>query len=124
MNDRQDAEKSTILATYASRRDAEVARDYLADHDLRTFVSADDAGGMHPQMQRPNGVKLIGMSSAAEEARMLLQEADLAPPAQEHPAADRADPHPSNGWMRSSGLTTAVFIIAILVVVLVLLGIV
>jgi len=75
----RDTEKTTILATYPTRRDAEMARDCLADADIQAFVSSDDAGGMHPQMQRPHGVKLVGMRSAAQQARSLLAEANLLP---------------------------------------------
>jgi hypothetical protein len=75
----RDTEETTILATYPTRRDAEMARDYLADADIRAFVSSDDAGGMHPQMQRPHGVKLVGMSGTAQQARSLLEDANLLP---------------------------------------------
>lgn len=74
-----DAEETTVFATYSARRHAEMARDYLADADIQAFVSSDDAGGMHPQMQRPHGVKLVGMRDAAQRARSLLNNADLLP---------------------------------------------
>jgi hypothetical protein len=79
MNSVPDTEKTTVLATYTTRRDAEMARDYLADADLQSFVKTDDAGGMHPQLQRPHGVKLVGMSGTAQRARSLLEEAGLLP---------------------------------------------
>jgi hypothetical protein len=73
------SEETTILATYTARRDAEMARDYLDDAGIRTFVRADDAGGMHPQLQRAHGVKLVGMRGVAPRAREMLAEADLLP---------------------------------------------
>lgn len=79
MSNGRDAEETTVIATYTTRRDAEVARDYLADADIRSFVSSDDAGGMHPQMQAPHGVKLVGMSQRASRAREKLDEANLLP---------------------------------------------
>lgn len=68
-----------MFAIYSTRRDAEVAREYLQRENIEAFVQADDAGGMHPQMQRPHGVKLVGMSSAAQDAYEVLDEAGLLP---------------------------------------------
>jgi len=79
MTSAPDTEKTAILATYTTRRDAEMARDYLADVDIQAFVKTDDAGGMHPQLQRPHGVKLVGMSGTARRARSLLADAGLLP---------------------------------------------
>ena len=79
MNTVPDTEKTTVLATYTTRRDAEMARDYLADADVQSFVKTDDAGGMHPQLQRPHGVKLVGMSGTAQRARSILEDAGLLP---------------------------------------------
>ena len=76
--DRSD-EETTVFAIYSTRRDAEVAQDYLRDENIETFVRADDAGGMYPQMQRPHGVKLVGMRSSAQDAYEALNEADLLP---------------------------------------------
>jgi hypothetical protein len=88
MSNGHDDEETTILATYTTRRDAEVAREYLDDAGIRAFVQSDDAGGMHPQMQRPNGVKLIGMSGSAQEARSLLETAGFLPDDGQRPAED------------------------------------
>jgi len=79
MSPNRSNEETTVFAIYSSRHDAEVAQDYLRDRDIDTFVRADDAGGMHPQMQRPHGVKLVGMSSAAQDAYEALNKADLLP---------------------------------------------
>jgi hypothetical protein len=53
------AERTTVIATYSSRRDAEIARDRLEDERIESFVAADDAGGMHPQLQQTQGVDLV-----------------------------------------------------------------
>lgn len=87
----QTDERTTVIATYSTRRDAEVARDYLDDADIRTFVSTDDAGGMHPQMQRPHGVKLVGLEGTAQQAYDRLQEADLLPSEGHGPSPDRTE---------------------------------
>ncbi len=90
MTNARSSEESTVIATYSTRRDAEVAKDYLSDEGIQTFVSTDDAGGMHPQMQRPHGVKLVGMSSIAPEAREMLEEVGLLPSSGEaDPPEDR-----------------------------------
>lgn len=117
-----DSEETTVVATYSARRNAEVARDYLADADIRAFVSSDDAGGMHPQLQRPHGVKLVGMRDTARRARVLLDEASLLP------AADDLDaPAPDAGsevedW--ASTVYGGVLLLGALALVLVLLMIV
>jgi len=95
MTNIHDDEETAILATYTTRRDAEMAREYLDDAGIRAFVQTDDAGGMYPQMQRPHGVKLVGMSGSAREARSLLETAGLLPDDGRRPdedgLADEAD---------------------------------
>lgn len=79
MSNGRSSEETTVFAIYSRRRDAEVAKEYLRGKNIEAFVQSDDAGGMHPQMQRPNGVKLVGMSSAAQDAYEALDDADLLP---------------------------------------------
>jgi hypothetical protein len=73
----RDSERTTLLATYPSRRDAEVARNRLEAHDISSFVTADDAGGMHVEMQLTNGVKLLVLEGDAREAHEILQDANM-----------------------------------------------
>ena len=68
MSCNRSGERATVFAIYSTRRAAERAREYLDDADIEAFVQADDTGGMHPQMQRPHGGKLVGMRSAARDA--------------------------------------------------------
>ncbi len=77
MQDQLASDKTIVVTTFPSRMDAEVAREYLADMDIEAYVSADDAGGMHPQLQQVHGVKLVVMDSQAENAYALLHEAKL-----------------------------------------------
>ena len=72
-----DFQETAVIATYSSRRDAEIAREYLEDEGISAFFSADDAGGMHPELQRSQGVDLLVLDAAAERAVALLEEADL-----------------------------------------------
>lgn len=113
-----DTEETTVLATYSTRRDAEMARDHLADADIRAFVSSDDAGGMHPQLQRPHGVKLVSMSGTAQRARTLLDEAGLLPPGDEEPPVLDTETE-TNGW--ASTVYGVALLLGVLAVVLVLL---
>jgi hypothetical protein len=125
MTNARDTEETTVLATYSSRRDAEMARDYLADADVRAFVSSDDAGGMHPQMQRPHGVKLVGMSGSAQRARSLLDEAGLLPAGDDDRTAPPADATPAaEGWASTVyGLVVVLgALAALLVLLMILLG--
>jgi len=120
MSDARDTEETTVLATYSERRTAEMARDYLSDADIRTFVSSDDAGGMHPQMQRPHGVKLVSMRGTAQRARSLLDDAGLLPDGDE----DEGPPSPetdsaAEGW--ASVVYGGVLLLGALAVLLVLL---
>lgn len=77
MQDQLALDKTTVVTTFASRMDAEVAREYLAGMEIEAFVSADDAGGMHPQLQQLHGVKLVVMDTQAEKAYALLHDAKL-----------------------------------------------
>ena len=124
MSNPLDTEETTVLATYPARRDAEMARDYLADADVQTFVSSDDAGGMHPQMQRPHGVKLVGLRGTAQRARSLLDEADLLPEGGDvEPWAADATPA-AEGWASTVyGLALLLgMLAALLVLLMILLG--
>lgn len=125
MADAQNTEETTVFATYSARRTAEMARDYLADADIRAFVSSDDAGGMHPQMQRPHGVKLVGMRGTAQRARSLLDDAALLPEGD-----DGRDEPTSEADSAKEGWASAVYglalllgaLAALLVLLMVLLG--
>ncbi|MFB6248449.1 MAG: hypothetical protein ABEL97_07760 [Salinibacter sp.] len=112
-------EETAIFATYTTRRDAEVARDYLDDAGIRTFVRADDAGGMHPQLQRAHGVKLVGMRGAAPRAREMLAGADLLPDDGERAASPPESPVDAEGV--ASSVKGGALLLSALAVVLVLL---
>jgi len=98
MSQTSASDETTTLATYTTRRDAEMARDYLDDAGLRTFVRADDAGGMHPQLQRPHGVQLVGMSGTASRARSRLDEAGLLPDDEDAAASAPESPPEAERW--------------------------
>jgi hypothetical protein len=125
MTNTRDTEETTVLATYSARRTAEMARDFLADADIQAFVSSDDAGGMHPQMQRPHGVKLVGLRGAAQRARSLLDDAGLLPEADGDQAASAPDTDPAVEDWASTMYGLALFLgvlAALLVLLMILLG--
>lgn len=77
--DPQTDDKTTIVAVYPTRRDAEMAQDQLDNEGIRTLITADDAGGMHPQLQPAHGVKLRVLEHQAEAAHAALADAGLLP---------------------------------------------
>jgi hypothetical protein len=89
------SQETTVIATFSSRRDAEIAHEFLSEEGISAFVSADDAGGMHPELQRSQGVHLLVMDGAADRALALLEEADLLTGSWEDvDAASQEDPLP------------------------------
>jgi hypothetical protein len=73
---------------------------------------------MHPQMQRSNGVKLLGMSGTAQRARSLLEEASLLPEGDEEWEAAGSAPE-SDRW--ASTVYNAVLLLGALALMFVLL---
>jgi len=122
MSQTSASDETTTLATYTTRRDAEMAREYLDDAGIRTFVRADDAGGMHPQLQRPHGVQLVGMSRTASRARSLLEEAGLLPDDEDAAASAPESASEAERW--GSAVYGLVLVLGALAVGLVLLMIV
>ena len=114
-------EKTTVFAIYSTRRDAEMAREYLQNEDIETFVQSDDAGGMHPQMQRPHGVKLVGMRSAAQDAYEALNAADLLPETAEERPKPREEPRDEEEASLTSSVGGAVGTLGIAAIVLIVL---
>ena len=66
------------VAVVASRTEAELIVGMLRSNGLRAAVSADDAGGVEPQLQL-QGVRVLVAASDEAAARQLLAEADDAP---------------------------------------------
>ena len=63
------------VAVAVSRTEAELIVGLLSSHGLRAAVSADDAGGQEPQLQR-QGVRVLVAPSEEGEARELLAAVD------------------------------------------------
>ena len=65
------SEETTVIATYSNRHDAEVAKGLLQEWDITSLVIADD---VHPPFQLTEGVKLLVLSSKAQDAHEALNE--------------------------------------------------
>ena len=59
------------VAIVGSRTEAELIVGLLRSHGVRAVVSADDAGGQYPQLQR-DGVRVLVAPSDEASARQLL----------------------------------------------------
>jgi hypothetical protein len=66
------------VVVVASRTEADLIVGMLRSNGLRAAVSADDAGGVEPQLQL-QGVRVLVAASDEAAARQLLAEADDAP---------------------------------------------
>jgi len=61
-----------LVKTFASRPEAELAKGILEAGGIRAVVSADDAGGMRPELAFSRGVRLLVKLADAARARELL----------------------------------------------------
>jgi hypothetical protein len=60
------------IQTYPNRHDAEFAQSILKSGGVNAVVSADDAGGTHPELPFTRGVRLLIAARDVELARELL----------------------------------------------------
>lgn len=90
--DESAQQQSTVVASYPTRHDAEMARDYLDEADISAFIRVDDAGGMHPELQGIHGVHLVVLGNVARQAHEALQEAEMLPRSKEGVDAEAGDP--------------------------------
>lgn len=81
----------TTIATYTTTYEAEIAKSHLEESGIDAFISKDDAGGMDPQLQLTQGVRLLVRQHEADEALYILKEMDALPARKEgNPAAEAA----------------------------------
>jgi putative signal transducing protein len=62
-----------ILKTFNNEIEAGMAQQVLQEAGMTAFVFKDDAGGMEPQLQRTNGVRLVVNRIDARRAHKLLK---------------------------------------------------
>ena len=111
-------EETTVVATYSNRHDAEVAKSFLEDHGISSFVVADD---VHPPIQLTGGVRLFVMSSEGRSARRALVDADMAgdqPVERKDDTREHLTGHADNGLSKPARATSWVYITIFLLVTL------
>ncbi len=59
-----------LVATYATRPDAEVAKSALSGSGINAFIEGDDAGGMYPFMTE--GIRLFVRKTDVQKAKNIL----------------------------------------------------
>lgn len=62
-----------VLKTFNNDIEAGMAQQVLQEAGMTAFVFKDDAGGMEPQLQRTNGVRLVVSRVDARRAQKLLK---------------------------------------------------
>ena len=60
------------VATFSSRTEANIAKGLLQANNITSYIQADDAGNMYPQLGTTAGVKLYVANRDAQKARKLL----------------------------------------------------
>ena len=63
-----------VIGTFLNRVEAEIAQGALEAAEIESIISADDAGGMRPDLARWGGVRLLVRAEDAEEAGKILDE--------------------------------------------------
>ena len=66
------SDEVVVLKTFDSEVEADMAQQVLHEAGMTAFVFKDDAGGMEPQLQRTNGVRLVVTRVDAQRAHKLL----------------------------------------------------
>ena len=67
------SDEVVVLKTFNNEIEAAMAQQVLQEAGMQAFVFKDDAGGMEPQLQQTNGVRLIVCSVDARRAHKLLK---------------------------------------------------
>ena len=67
------SEEVVVLKTFNNEIEAGMAQQVLHEAGMTAFVFKDDAGGMEPQLQRTNGVRLVINRVDARRAHRLLK---------------------------------------------------
>ena len=63
------------IRTFGGRLEAEIARGVLEANGIKVALSADDMGGIRPELSFSLGVRLLVMEESAEEALRVLDAA-------------------------------------------------
>ena len=67
--------KLVCIKTYPNRVEAEIAKGLLKENNIKAMVTADDAGGMRPDLLwGTGGAKLLVQEKDKEKALFLLED--------------------------------------------------
>ena len=64
--------ETVVVHTFISHEAAQLAASNLEAHDIKCWISADDGGGMYPNLTTAGGVRLSVTAADAETAVALL----------------------------------------------------
>ena len=67
------SDEVVVLKTFNNEIEAGMAQQVLQEAGMTAFVLKDDAGGMEPQLQRTNGVRLVVNRADAQRAHTILK---------------------------------------------------
>lgn len=67
------SDEVVVLKTFNNEIEAGMAQQVLHEAGMTAFVFKDDAGGMEPQLQPTNGVRLVISRFDARRAQKLLK---------------------------------------------------
>ena len=67
------SQEVVVLKTFNNETEAEMAQQMLQEAGVTAFVFKDDVGGMEPQLQRNNGVRLVVNRADAQRAHKMLK---------------------------------------------------
>ena len=67
-----------VVGTFSNRIDAEIAQGALRSAGIHSLISADDAGGIRPDLGR-RGIRLMVRAEDAEEAAALIGDSGREP---------------------------------------------
>ena len=70
------SDDTAVIKVFSNEIDASIAQQVLQDSGIKAFIFKDDAGGMEPQLQLTNGVRLLVSRSDAERAYQIIQTFD------------------------------------------------
>jgi hypothetical protein len=67
------SEDVVVIKTFNNEIEAGMAQQVLEEAGMTAFVFKDDAGGMEPQLQQTNGVRLVVKRTDAQRAHKMLE---------------------------------------------------
>jgi hypothetical protein len=67
-----DQDELTIVATFATRAEADLAQERLANEGVDAFVFDEMTSGLMPYVTNPSGIRLRVPTEQADKAREIL----------------------------------------------------